>query len=242
MALTAAEYLAYDQGSHVLVILTDMTNYAEALRQIGAAREEVPGRRGYPGYMYTDLATMYERAGRIKGKRGSITQIPIMAIPDDDWTHPIADLTGYITEGQIAVSRDLHRKGIYPPIDPLPSLSRLMDAGIGAKRTREDHKAVSDQIYAAYAEGKDVRGLVAIVGKEALSERDRKFLEFADRFENEFIRQGREEDRPIQETLEIGWKLLTTLNEAWLTKIDRKTLDKYHPVHRQAVAEEKVKS
>jgi V/A-type H+-transporting ATPase subunit B len=242
MALTAAEYLAYDQGSHVLVILTDMTNYAEALRQIGAAREEVPGRRGYPGYMYTDLATMYERAGRIKGKRGSITQIPIMAIPDDDWTHPIADLTGYITEGQIAVSRDLHRKGIYPPIDPLPSLSRLMDAGIGAKRTREDHKAVSDQLYAAYAEGKDVRGLVAIVGKEALSERDRKFLEFADRFENEFIRQGREEDRTIQETLEIGWKLLTTLNEAWLTKIDRKTLDKYHPVHRQAVAEEKVKS
>lgn len=240
MALTAAEYLAYDQGSHVLVILTDMTNYAEALRQIGAAREEVPGRRGYPGYLYTDLATIYERAGRIKGKRGSITQIPIMAIPDDDWTHPIADLTGYITEGQIAVARDLHRKGIYPPIDPLPSLSRLMDAGIGKDRTREDHKPVSDQMYAAYAEGKDVRGLVAIVGKEALSDRDRKFLEFADMFENEFIRQGREEDRTIEATLELGWRLLTTLNEAWLTKIDRKTLEKYHPAHRGAQAEAKV--
>lgn len=240
MALTAAEYLAYDQGNHVLVILTDMTNYGDALRQIGAAREEVPGRRGYPGYMYTDLATNYERAGRIKGKRGSITQIPIMAIPDDDWTHPIADLTGYITEGQIAVSRDLHRKGIYPPIDPLPSLSRLMDAGIGAKRTREDHKAVSDQMYAAYAEGKDVRGLVAIVGKEALSDRDRKFLAFADMFENEFIRQGREEDRTIEQTLELGWRLLTSLNEAWLTKIDRKTLDKFHPAHRGKVEVAKV--
>lgn len=188
----------------------------------------------------TDLATNYERAGRIKGKRGSITQIPIMAIPDDDWTHPIADLTGYITEGQIAVSRDLHRKGIYPPIDPLPSLSRLMDAGIGANRTREDHKAVSDQMYAAYAEGKDVRGLVAIVGKEALSDRDRKFLEFADTFENEFIRQGREEDRTIEQTLELGWRLLTSLNEAWLTKIDRKTLDKFHPAHRGKVEVAKV--
>jgi V/A-type H+-transporting ATPase subunit B len=234
MALTAAEFLAFDLDMHVLVILTDMTNYAEALRQIGAAREEVPGRRGYPGYMYTDLATMYERAGRIKGKRGSITQIPIMAIPDDDWTHPIADLTGYITEGQIGVSRELHRKGIYPPIDPLPSLSRLMDAGIGEGKTREDHKQVSDQLYAAYAEGKDVRGLMAIVGKEALSERDRHFLDFADRFENEFIRQGREEDRDIETTLEIGWELLATLDEAWLTKIDRKTMEKYHPAHRKA--------
>jgi len=167
MALTAAEYLAYEVGMHILVILTDMTNYAEALRQIGAAREEVPGRRGYPGYTYTDLATMYERAGRIHGRKGSITQIPIMSIPDDDWTHPIADLTGYITEGQIAIARDLHRKGIYPPVDPLPSLSRLMDAGIGKDRTREDHKQVADQLYAAYGEGKDVRGLVAIVGKEA---------------------------------------------------------------------------
>ncbi|TLZ85591.1 MAG: V-type ATP synthase subunit B, partial [Methanobacteriota archaeon] len=232
MALTAAEYLAYEVGMHILVILTDMTNYAEALRQIGAAREEVPGRRGYPGYMYTDLATMYERAGRIKGKKGSITQIPIMSIPDDDWTHPIADLTGYITEGQIAIARDLHRKAIFPPVDPLPSLSRLMDAGIGKGRTREDHKQVADQLYAAYAEGKDVRGLVAIVGKEALSDRDRKMLEFADRFEQEFIRQGAEEDRTIEQTLEIGWALLATLDEAWLTKIDRKTLESYHPAHR----------
>lgn len=232
MALTAAEYLAFDLDMHVLVILTDMTNYAEALRQIGAAREEVPGRRGYPGYMYTDLAQMYERAGRIKGKKGSITQIPIMAIPDDDWTHPIADLTGYITEGQVAVDRDLHRKGIYPPINPLPSLSRLMDAGIGADLTREDHKAVSDQLYAAYAEGKDARGLMAIVGKEALSERDRAFLDFADRFENELIRQGQEEDRGIETTLELGWELLATLQEGWLTKIDRRTIAAYHPAHR----------
>jgi len=237
MALTAAEYLAYEVGMHVLVILTDMTNYAEALRQIGAAREEVPGRRGYPGYMYTDLATIYERAGRIHGRKGSITQIPIMSIPDDDWTHPIADLTGYITEGQIAVARELHRKGIYPPIDPLPSLSRLMDAGIGKGRTREDHKQVADQLYAAYAEGKDVRGLVAIVGKEALSERDRKMLEFADRFEQEFIRQGPEEDRSIEETLEIGWRLLATIDEAWLTKIDRKTLERYHPKYRGKTAQ-----
>jgi len=236
MALTAAEYLAYEIGMHILVIMTDMTNYAEALRQIGAAREEVPGRRGYPGYTYTDLASMYERAGRIHGRKGSITQIPIMAIPDDDWTHPIADLTGYITEGQIAVARDLHRKAIYPPIDPLPSLSRLMDAGIGKDRTREDHKQVADQLYAAYAEGKDVRGLVAIVGKEALSDRDRKMLEFADRFEQEFIRQGSEEDRTIEQTLEIGWKLLATLDEAWLTKVDRKTLEKYHPAHRSGMS------
>lgn len=234
MALTAAEFLAFDLNMHVLVILTDMTNYAESLRQIGAAREEVPGRRGYPGYTYTDLATMYERAGRIKGRTGSITQIPIMAIPDDDWTHPIADLTGYITEGQIGVARELHRKGIYPPIDPLPSLSRLMDAGIGPERTREDHKQASDQLYAAYAEGKEARGLVAIVGKEALSERDRRLLDFADRFENEFIRQGPEEDRDIETTLEIGWELLGTLDEAWLTKIDRKTLEAYHPAHRKA--------
>jgi V/A-type H+-transporting ATPase subunit B len=236
MALTAAEFLAFDLEMHVLVILTDMTNYAESLRQIGAAREEVPGRRGYPGYMYTDLATMYERAGRIHGKTGSITQIPIMSIPDDDWTHPIADLTGYITEGQISVERELHRKGIYPPINPLPSLSRLMDAGIGPGLTREDHKAVSDQMYAAYAEGRDARGLMAIVGKEALAERDRRLLDFADRFENEFIRQGPEEDRDIETTLEIGWELLATLDEAWLTKIDRRTLDAYHPAHREKAA------
>ena len=184
--------------------------------------------------MYTDLATIYERAGRIQGRRGSITQIPIMSIPDDDWTHPIADLTGYITEGQIAVSRELHRKGIYPPVDPLPSLSRLMGPGIDVKKTREDHKQVSDQLYAAYAEGKDVRGLVAIVGKEALGERDRRFLEFADRFEQEFIRQGREEDRSIEQSLEIAWKLLSTIDDAWLTKIDRKTLERFHPRTRRA--------
>ena len=180
---------------HVLVILTDMTNYCEALRQIGAAREEVPGRRGYPGYMYTDLASIYERAGIIKGKKGSVTQIPILTMPGDDITHPIPDLTGYITEGQIVVSRDLHRKGIYPPINVLPSLSRLMNLGIGKEHTREDHKKVSDQMYAGYAEGNDLRGLVAIVGKDALSERDRMFLEFADIFEQRFVKQGYDEDR-----------------------------------------------
>src|SRR3972149_5533873 len=233
MALTAAEYLAYEVGMHILVIMTDMTNYAEALRQIGAAREEVPGRRGYPGDMYTDLASSYERAGRVHGKKGSITQIPIMSIPDDDWTHPIADLTGYITEGQIAVSRALNRKAISPPVAPLPSLSRLMDAGIGPKRTREDHDQLYNQLFAAYAEGKDVRGLVAIVGKEALSDRDRKMLEFADRFEQEFIRQGSEEDRTIEETSDTAWKLPATLDEGWLTQVDRKTLEKYHPADRK---------
>src|SRR2546428_335051 len=234
MALTAAEYLAYEVGMHVLVILTDMTNYAEALRQIGAAREEVPGRRGYPGYTYTDLATIYERAGRIHGRPGSITQIPIMAIPPDVPPPPAGPGPGHTTEGQPGETGDPPRKGTPPPIDPLPSLSRLMDAGIGKDRTREDHKQVSDQLYAAYAEGKDVRGLVAIVGKEALSDRDRKMLEFADRFEQEFIRQGPEEDRSIEETLEIGWLLLATVDEAWLTKIDRKTLEKYHPKYRGA--------
>ncbi|MBC7114323.1 MAG: V-type ATP synthase subunit B, partial [Archaeoglobi archaeon] len=233
MALTAAEYLAYENDMHVLVILTDMTNYCEALRQIGAAREEVPGRRGYPGYMYTDLATIYERAGRIKGRKGSITQIPILTMPGDDITHPIPDLTGYITEGQIVISRELHRKGIYPPINVLPSLSRLMDNGIGAGRTREDHKQLSDQIYAAYAEGVDLRGLVAIVGKEALSERDQKFLEFADAFEDRFVRQGREEDRSIEETLDLGWELLAELPEEELTRMDRETIEKYHPKKRK---------
>lgn len=211
LALTTAEYLAFDLGYHVLVILTDMTNYCEALRQIGAAREEVPGRRGYPGYMYTDLASIYERAGIIKGVKGSVTQIPILTMPGDDITHPIPDLTGYITEGQIVVSRDLHRKGIYPPINVLPSLSRLMNLGIGEGHTREDHKKVSDQLYAAYAEGNDLRGLVAIVGKDALSERDRMFLEFADLFEDRFVRQGLYEDRSIEETLDLGWELLATL-------------------------------
>lgn len=233
MALTAAEYLAYENDMHVLVILTDMTNYCEALRQIGAAREEVPGRRGYPGYMYTDLATIYERAGRIKGRKGSITQIPILTMPGDDITHPIPDLTGYITEGQIVISRELHRKGIYPPINVLPSLSRLMDNGIGPGQTREDHKQLSDQMYAAYAEGVDLRGLVAIVGKEALSARDQRFLRFADLFEDRFVRQGRDEDRSIEETLELGWELLAELPESELTRMDRETIEKYHPKKRK---------
>lgn len=234
LALTTAEYLAYTLGMHVLVILTDITNYCEALRQIGAAREEVPGRRGYPGYMYTDLATLYERAGRIKGKKGSITQIPILSMPGDDITHPIADLSGYITEGQIVAARDLHRAGIYPPINVGASLSRLMNAGIGPGLTREDHKAVSDQCYAAYAEGKDLRGLVAIVGKDSLSERDKKFLDFADLFERRFVRQDREEDRDIETTLEIAWDLLATLPEGQLTRIDRKYIEKYHPAHKKS--------
>jgi V/A-type H+-transporting ATPase subunit B len=216
---------------HVLVILTDLTNYCEALRQIGAAREEVPGRQGYPGYMYTDLATIYERAGKIKGRKGSITQVPILTMPGDDITHPIPDLTGYITEGQIVISRDLHRKGIYPPINVLPSLSRLMNAGIGKDMTREDHKAVSDQVYAAYAEGNDLRGLAAIVGKEALSERDRKFLWFADLFEDKFVRQGREEDRDIETTLSLSWELLGTLPEGVLTRLDRRFIQMYHPAY-----------
>ena len=228
MALTTAEYLAFEKGYDVLVILTDMTNYCEALRQIGAAREEVPGRRGYPGYMYTDLAQIYERAGLIKGKSGSVTQIPILTMPGDDITHPIPDLTGYITEGQIVVARDLHRKGIYPPNYVLPSLSRLMNAGIGDKKTREDHKQVSDQLYAGYAEGNDLRGLVAIVGKEALSDRDQRLLEFADEFEERFVTQDREENRSIEDTLEIGWDMLSKLPESALTRIDRKTLEKYH--------------
>jgi V/A-type H+-transporting ATPase subunit B len=238
LALTTAEYLAFDLGMHVLVILTDMTNYCEALRQIGAAREEVPGRRGYPGYMYTDLASIYERAGIIKGKKGSITQFPILTMPGDDITHPIPDLTGYITEGQIVVSRDLHRKGIYPPINVLPSLSRLMNLGIGAKHTREDHKKVSDQLYAAYAEGNDLRGLVAIVGKDALSERDRTFLEFADLFENRFVRQRYDEDRTIFGTLDLGWDLLSTLPVEQLVRIDRELINKYHPKFRNVAKKE----
>ena len=227
MALTCAEYLAFDLDMHVLVILTDMTNYAEALREISAAREEVPGRRGYPGYMYTDLATIYERAGRIKGKKGSITQIPILSMPDDDITHPIPDLTGYITEGQIVLARALHNKGIYPPIAVLPSLSRLMARGIGKDRTREDHANVSDQLYAAYAEGCDLRDLVSIVGEEALSDRDRAFLKLADEFEKCFVSQSKDEDRSIEETLSIGWELLSMLPTSELKKIDPKYIEKY---------------
>lgn len=227
LALTTAEYLAFVQGMHVLVILTDMTNYCEALREISAARSEVPGRRGYPGYLYTDLATVYERAGRIKGKKGSITQMPILTMPGDDITHPIPDLTGYITEGQLVMDRELHRKGIYPPLNVLPSLSRLMKDGIGSGHTREDHSDVSNQLYAAYAEGKDLRALVAVVGEEALTERDRRYLEFADRFEREFVNQGRDEDRSIETTLDLGWELLRALPKAELKRVDPKFIAKY---------------
>jgi V/A-type H+-transporting ATPase subunit B len=227
LALTTAEYLAFVQGIHVLVILTDMTNYCEALREISAARSEVPGRRGYPGYLYTDLSTVYERAGRIKGKKGSITQMPILTMPGDDITHPIPDLTGYITEGQLVMDRELHRKGIYPPLNVLPSLSRLMKDGIGAGHTREDHSDLSNQLYAAYAEGKDLRALVAVVGEEALTERDRRYLDFADHFEREFINQGKDENRSINTTLELGWGLLRKLPEAELKRIDPRLITKY---------------
>jgi V/A-type H+-transporting ATPase subunit B len=232
MALTAAEYLAFECDMHVLVILTDMTNYCEALREIAAAREEVPGRRGYPGYMYTDLSTHYERAGRIREKNGSITQIPILSMPDDDITHPIPDLTGYITEGQFVLTRELHNKGIYPSVDVLPSLSRLMNEGIGDKRTRADHLGVSDQCYSAYAEGRDIRSLVAVVGEEALTERDKLYLEFADKFEKEFVTQSPDENRTIEETLNLGWKLLSILPGGELKRIDEKYIKQYHPNYR----------
>lgn len=229
MALTTAEYLAFEHDMHVLVILTDLTNYCEALREISAAREEVPGRRGYPGYMYTDLSSLYERAGRIGGKEGSITQMPILVMPQDDITHPIPDLTGYITEGQIVLSRELHRKGIYPPVDVLPSLSRLMSGGIGEGQTREDHSGVSDQLYSAYAEGRDLRDLMAVVGEEALTERDQKFLRFADEFEKQFITQTKDEDRSIQETLDLGWALLSLLPRAELKRVREEHIPKYLP-------------
>ncbi len=227
-ALTMAEFLAFEHDLQVLVILTDMTNYCEALREISAAREEVPGRRGYPGYMYTDLASLYERAGRIKGKKGSITQVPILTMPDDDITHPIADLTGYITEGQIVLSRALHRKGIFPPIDVLPCLSRLMNQGIGEGKTRGDHRGVADQLYAFYAEGVDLRRLVAIIGEEALSETDRLFLKFADEFEEAFQNQG-DDNRDIEETLEIGWNLLSILPSTELKRIKLEYVEKFYP-------------
>jgi len=239
MALTCAEYLAFDCGMQVLVILTDMTNYAEALREIAAAREEVPGRRGYPGYMYTDLAMIYERAGRIKDKKGSITQIPMLTMPDDDITHPIPDLTGYITEGQIVLDRSLHKKDIYPPIAVLPCLSRLMDRGIGEERTRADHAGVANQLYAAYAEGVDLRDLVAIVGEDALSDRDKKFLQFADLFETQFVRQADHEDRSIQDTLGIGWKLFATLPKNELKKIDERYIKEHLPKQSKSSPEEK---
>ncbi|KAA9405325.1 ATP synthase subunit B [Haloarcula sp. CBA1131] len=228
LALTTAEYLAFEKDYHVLVILTDMTNYCEALREIGAAREEVPGRRGYPGYMYTDLAQLYERAGRIEGREGSVTQLPILTMPGDDDTHPIPDLTGYITEGQIYIDRDLNSQGIQPPINVLPSLSRLMDDGIGEGLTRADHADVKDQIFAAYAEGEDLRDLVNIVGREALSELDNKYLDFADRFEEEFVDQGTDTARSIDETLELGWDLLSMLPKDALNRIDEDLIEEHY--------------
>jgi len=229
LALTAAEYLAWEQGMHVLVILADMTNYCEALRELSAMREEIPSRRGYPGYMYTDLATMYERAGRIAGKEGSVTIMPILTMPDDDITHPIPDLTGYITEGQIVLSRDLERKGIYPPIDVFLSLSRMMKEGIGPGKTREDHNNVFMQLYAAYAEGCDLREISTIIGAEALSERDKLYLTNGDRFETEFISQGEFEKRKIEDTLDIGWELFSALPEEELKLISEELIKKYLP-------------
>lgn len=228
MALTCAEYLAFEKDMHVLVIMTDITNYADALREVSAARKEVPGRRGYPGYMYTDLATLYERAGRQIGKTGSITMIPILTMPEDDKTHPIPDLTGYITEGQIILGRDLYRKGIKPPIDVLPSLSRLKDKGIGEGKTRADHSNTMNQLFAAYARGKDAKELMVILGEAALTEIDIMYAKFADAFENEYVSQGYDNDRSIEETLNIGWKLLSMLPRSELKRIDDKFLDEYY--------------
>lgn len=228
MALTAAEYLAFDLDMHVLVIMTDITNYADALREVSAARKEVPGRRGYPGYMYTDLASLYERAGRLKGKEGSITLIPILTMPEDDKTHPIPDLTGYITEGQIILSRELYRKNIAPPIDVLPSLSRLKDKGIGKGKTREDHANTMNQLFAAYARGKEAKELMVILGDAALSEVDKLYAKFADEFEKEYVSQGYTKDRSIEETLSIGWKLLSILPRSELKRIKDEYLDMYY--------------
>lgn len=227
MALTAAEYLAFEQDMHVLVIMTDITNYAEALREVSAARKEVPGRRGYPGYMYTDLAGLYERAGRIRGLKGSITQIPILTMPEDDKTHPIPDLTGYITEGQIILSRDLYKRGYNPPIDVLPSLSRLKDKGIGKNKTREDHADTMNQLFAAYASGKQAKELSAILGEAALTETDRKFAKFADEFESRYINQSFTKNRSITETLELGWELLSLLPVEELKRIRKEYIEKY---------------
>ncbi len=228
MALTAAEYLAYDLGMHVLVIITDITNYCEALREVSAARKEVPGRRGYPGYLYTDLAAMYERAGRIRGKKGSITQIPILTMPEDDKTHPIPDLTGYITEGQIILSRELYKKGVTPPVDVLPSLSRLKDKGIGAGKTREDHADTMNQLFSAYARGKEAKELSAILGEAALSEMDKLYAAFAEEFEKRYVSQGFTVNRSIEETLDLGWELLHILPRAELKRIKEEYLDKYY--------------
>jgi V/A-type H+-transporting ATPase subunit B len=228
IALTAAEYLAFEKDMHVLVILTDMTNYAEALREVSASRKEVPGRRGYPGYLYTDLSTIYERAGKIKGKKGSITQIPILTMPDDDITHPIPDLSGYITEGQILLSREIHNKGIYPSVDVLPSLSRLKDKGIGEGKTREDHSGVLNQLFASYARGREVRELALVLGESALTEIDRKYLKFADDFEKKFVTQGYEENRTIIQTLDLGWELLSILPKEELKRIKEEHIAKYY--------------
>ncbi len=229
MALTCAEYLAFEKGMHVLAILTDMTNYCEALREVSAARKEVPGRRGYPGYLYTDLATLYERAGRIKGEKGSITLIPILTMPEDDKTHPIPDLTGYITEGQIILSRELHHKGIYPPINVLPSLSRLKDKGIGLNKTREDHANIMNQLFASYARGKEAKELAVILGEAALTEIDKKYVKLSDNFEELFVKQGEDENRTIEESLDIGWKLLTILPKEELKRIKDEFIEKYLP-------------
>ena len=228
MALTAAEYLAFEKDMHVLVIMTDITNYADALREVSAARKEVPGRRGYPGYMYTDLATLYERAGRQVGKSGSITMIPILSMPEDDNTHPIPDLTGYITEGQIILARDLYRKGVTPPINVLPSLSRLKDKGIGEGKTREDHAATMNQLFAAYARGKDAKELMVILGEAALTEIDLIYAKFADAFEERYVSQGYQTDRSIEETLNLGWELLRMLPRAELKRFNDKMLDMYY--------------
>ena len=229
MALTAAEYLAYEKGMHVLVIMTDMTNYCEALREISAARREVPGRRGYPGYLYTNLATLYERAGRIKGLKGSVTQIPILTMPEDDKTHPIPDLTGYITEGQIILSRDLYKSGITPPIDVLPSLSRLKDKGTGPGKTREDHAATMNQLFSAYAQGKQAKELAVVLGDSALSEVDKIYAQFAERFETEYVNQGYETKRSITETHDLGWQLLSILPKTELKRIKDDMIEKYLP-------------
>lgn len=228
MALTAAEYLAFEEEMHVLVILTDITNYADALREVSAARKEVPGRRGYPGYMYTDLASLYERAGRQKGKNGSITLIPILTMPEDDKTHPIPDLTGYITEGQIILSRELYRKGVTPPIDVLPSLSRLKDKGIGEGKTRADHSNTMNQLFSAYARGKDAKELMVILGEAALTDIDKLYAKFAEEFENRYVSQGYTTDRSIEETLDLGWELLRILPRSELKRIDDKYLDMYY--------------
>ncbi len=233
VALTAAEYLAFEQDMQVLVILNDMTNYCEALREISAARKEVPGRRGYPGYLYTDLATIYERAGRLKGKKGSITMVPVLTMPEDDKTHPVPDLTGYITEGQIILGRSLNRKGVSPPVDVMPSLSRLKDKGIGEGKTREDHADLYNQLYAAYARGKESQELATILGEAALSEEDQKYMRFANEFESRYISQDYYENRDVQQTLELGWELLSMFDNAELKRIDEKLLEKYMPKHRK---------